>query len=104
MARGKYGIEAPATTGNEIFERKFRVQQNTLEQLIVFLPALWMFGTFVSATIGAGLGVVFLVGRVVYAMGYVSDPKKRTPGFLMGFLANAALVVGSLGGAIRGAF
>lgn len=103
LARGKYEVEAPATTGNEIFERHYRVQQNTLEQLITFLPALWIFGNFVSPTIGAGLGAVFLVGRLMYGLAYVSDPKKRTVGFLTGYLANVALVLGALGGAIRAA-
>jgi glutathione S-transferase len=101
MARGKYGIEAPATTGHEIFERHYRVQLNTIEQLIIFLPALWMFGTFTSPTIGAGIGVVFLVGRAIYGVSYVADPTKRGAGFGIGYLANVALVLGSLGGAIR---
>ena len=101
MARGKYEVEAPATTGNEIFERHYRVQMNTLEQLIIFLPALWMFANFASASIGAGVGAVFLVGRLLYAAGYVSDPKKRGTGFLLGFVANVVLVLGSLGGAVR---
>jgi glutathione S-transferase len=100
MARGKFGIEAPATTGNEIFERHYRVQQNSVEQLVVFLPALWIFGTLISAPIGAGVGSLFVVGRIVYALGYVADPKRRTAGFLMGYIANAVLVVGSLVGAV----
>lgn len=100
MARGKYEIEAPATTGHEIFERHYRVQQNSVEQLAVFLPALWMFGTLISAPIGAAIGCLFVVGRIVYALGYVADPKRRTAGFLMGYLANAVLVVGSLYGAV----
>ncbi len=104
LNREKYGVAAPATTGNEIWERHFRVQQNTLEQLIIFLPALWMFGIYASAPIGAGIGLLFVFGRVVYAAGYVADPTKRTTGFLLGFLANIALIVGGVGGAIRGFF
>ncbi len=100
MARGTYKIEAPATTGNEIFERHYRVQQNSVEQLAVFLPALWMFGTLISAPIGAAVGSLFVVGRIVYAFAYVADPKRRTIGFLMGYVANAVLVVGSLIGAV----
>lgn len=100
IARGKYGIEAPATTGHAIFERHYRVQQNSVEQLVVFLPALWVFGTFWSPVIAAGLGSLFVVGRIVYAMGYVADPKRRTAGFLMGYLANAVLVIGGLVGAV----
>ena len=104
LNREKYGVAAPATTGNEIWERHFRVQQNTLEQLIIFLPALWMFGIYASAPIGAGIGLLFVFGRAVYAAGYVADPTKRTTGFLLGFLANIALIVGGVGGAIRGFF
>ena len=67
LNREKFGVAAPATSGNEIWERHFRVQQNTVEQLIIFLPALWVFGYYTSAPIGAALGVAFLVGRAVYA-------------------------------------
>lgn len=99
LARGKYDIAAPAVSGNEIFERFYRVQMNTLEQLAIFLPALWIFGSFVSETIGAALGVAFIIGRAIYAVTYVADPKTRSAGFLIGYLANAALVLGSIGGA-----
>ncbi len=99
MARGKYEIAAPAISGNEIFERHYRVQMNTVEQLAIFLPALWIFGSFVSAPIGAALGVVFIIGRAIYAVSYVADPKTRTAGFLIGYLSNVALVLGSIGGA-----
>ncbi len=101
MARGKYNVPAPATTGNEDFERVNRVHQNTLEQLIVFVPSLWIFAEFTSMNIAAGLGVLFLVGRLVYAVAYVADPKKRTVGFLMGFVANVLLVLGGVFGAVK---
>ena len=104
MARGKYGVEAPAVSGNEIFERHFRVHMNTLEQLVVFLPSLWLFSHFVSAPIGAGIGLVFVAGRALYAVSYVADPRKRSTGFTLGYLANAALVLGALGGALASAF
>ena len=100
MSRTKFGVPAPATTGNPEWERLFRVQQNTLEQLMVFLPSLWIFATFVSPAVGAGIGLVFLVGRPLYYVGYVKDPASRTAGFLMGFLASAVLLVGGVGGAI----
>ncbi len=103
-SRAKYGVLAPATSGNPEWERMFRVQQNTLEQLMVFLPALWVFGTFVSAPIGAGIGLVFVVGRALYAIGYVAEPSKRGTGFALGFLANVVLVIGGIGGAISKLF
>lgn len=99
-ARSRYEVPAPATTGNEIFERTYRVQQNTVEQLLIFLPALWIFGTYLSARIGAVVGLVFVVGRIVYAIGYVSEPSKRGTGFLIGFLANVVLVLGALGAVV----
>jgi glutathione S-transferase len=102
MARGKYDVAAPATTGHEIFERYYRVQQNTVEQLIIFLPALWIFAQFTSVTGAAVLGTIFILARAYYAISYYADPEKRGPGFLIGFLANAILVVGSLYGAIKG--
>ena len=98
--RSETGISAPATVGNDKFERVFRVQQNTLEQLVIFFPALWVFGYYVSAEIGAILGVVFLVGRIMYGRGYVQHPDKRAPGFIIGSLATLALIVGGLVGVI----
>jgi glutathione S-transferase len=100
QARGKYGVKAPATTGHEIFERHYRVHQNTLEQLVVFLPALYLFASYASAGIAALLGLAYVAGRAVYARGYVADPEKRTAGFLIGYLANAVLLLGGLVGAI----
>ena len=100
-ARGKYGIKAPAITGNEIFERLFRVQQNTLESLIVLLPGLYLFARYWSPYIAAALGVVYLIGRELYAYTYVKDPAKREVGYGMTFLPIVILVVGALIGAIR---
>jgi glutathione S-transferase len=97
--RGERGISAPSIIGDEKFERVFRVQQNTLEQLIIFFPALWIFAYYVSTTIGAGLGLVFLFGRILYARGYVKHPDKRGPGFTIGSLALLGLLLGGLVGA-----
>jgi uncharacterized membrane protein YecN with MAPEG domain len=103
QARGRFGVPAPATTGHPEFERYFRVQQNTIEQLVIFLPTLYAFAAFVSEAIAAGLGLVFVVGRVVYARGYIQDPAKRGPGFMLSFVPNLVLLLGGLIGAIRAA-
>ena len=99
-ARGRYEIEAPATSGHEVFERYFRVQQNTIEQLVIFIPSLWAFGYFLNPVAAAGIGVVFLIGRLLYLRGYVSDPRRRGLGFGIGFLANVVLLLGGLGAAL----
>jgi len=99
-ARVRCNVAAPAITGHPVFERYFRVQQNTLEQLIVFVPSVWLFGVYVSTVWAAGLGLVFIVGRAFYLNGYVADPKKRSAGFGLSFLPNVILVVGALVGAI----
>jgi glutathione S-transferase len=100
QARGRYGVKAPAVAGNEIFERLFRVQQNTLEQLIVFLPGLYLFGHYWSPVVAALLGVIYLIGREVYAATYVKDPAKRELGYGMTFLPTVILVLGGLSGAV----
>ncbi len=103
-ARGRYGVKAPAITGNEIFERYFRVQMNTLEQLIAFLPGIYMFAHYFSPKVAAALGVVYLIGRELYAFTYVKDPANRSVGFGMTFLPVVILVLGGLIGAVRALF
>jgi len=102
MARGKYGIKAPAVTGNEVFERYFRVQMNTLEQLIMFLPALWIASiyAFVAYYWIALIGAVYLIGRFIYQRGYVADPAKRSLGFGMSALPLIALLIIDIVGVI----
>ena len=100
QARGQYGVEAPATTGHPVFERHFRVHQNTLEQLIIFLPALWLFAYYVSNRLAAVLGLVFIVGRALYSSGYVADPKQRSTGFGLSMVSSALLLLGGLLGAL----
>lgn len=102
-ARGRYKVAAPAVTGNEIFERYLRVQMNTLEQLIVFIPAILLFGQYLSPFVAAGLGVVFLIGRAMYFFAYVKDPKKREIGFTLSFLPTVILLGGAVFGAARAA-
>jgi glutathione S-transferase len=103
-ARERFGVKAPAITGHQTFECYYRVQMNTLELLIAFVPALWLFAYYVSAQWAAVLGAVFIVGRLLYLRAYVSDPAKRNLGFLLSILPVAALIVGGLIGAARAAW
>lgn len=98
-ARIRYDVAAPATTGHPQFERNFRIHQNTLEQLIAFLPGLWLFGWYVQALVAAALGLLFIAGRFVYRASYLGDPASRTPGVAIGGLATVALLLGGLAGA-----
>ena len=98
-AREKYGVPAPAVTGDPIFERYHRVHQNTLENLVIFLPGLWLFATHVSAGIAALLGAVFILGRAVYARLYVQDPPRRSVGVMMSFPIGLILLIGGTIGA-----
>ena len=97
-ARAKHGIMAPAMTGHPDFERANRVHVNTLEGLIVFIPAVVLFALYVSATWAAALGAAFVVGRALYAFGYYRAAEKRGPGAAISGLVNGALVIGGLVG------
>jgi uncharacterized MAPEG superfamily protein len=99
-ARTRAGISAPAVSGDPAFERAFRAHQNTLEQLIVFLPALYATGYFVGELYAVAGGVLFLVGRAMYFRAYAADAEKRGPGMIVTTLANLALLLGGLIGAL----
>lgn len=95
--RTKHGIRAPATTGHPEFERMFRVQMNTLEQLVVFVPALWMHAWLTGQVlVGAGIGLAYIVGRFMYRAAYLKDPAGRGPGFGLTVVATAVLLLWSL--------
>ena len=99
-ARGKAGLEAPAIAGDDLYERKYRIHQNSMEQLVSFLPAMWMFSYYISPVYGAGLGVAFLAGRTIYSAAYAKDPKSRGKGFAIGFFAMLIGLIGTLYGAV----
>ena len=98
--RAKHGVKAPAITGEAEFERAFRIHQNTVEQMVIFIPAVWLFGYYVHALIGAGLGLVFVISRFIYRKSYLNDPTSRTAGFGIGALTMMILLFGGLIGAI----
>ena len=93
--RAKQGIAAPAVTGNETYERAYRVQMNTLEHMAFFLPSLWLFAWSVSADWAALIGLVWIVGRILFALAYYRDPAKRMPGMILTFLAQTVLFIGA---------
>jgi hypothetical protein len=99
-ARGTYSIKAPATSGHEIFERIYRVQQNTLEQLVIFIPSIYLFGIYIHSLVAAGVGVFFRLGRMIYYKSYVADPDTRGTGMMIGCFAFIILMLGSLVGII----
>ena len=99
-ARGKYKIAAPATTGHPEFERAFRVQMNTLENTVLFLPALWLFAAFVSGLWSAALGAVWLAARVWYAVAYLRDADKRGPAYGLSILVFGILALGAAWGVV----
>ena len=103
-ARSRTGVQAPAVSGNEEFERFFRAHQNTLEQLIIFLPALFAAAIYVHELYAVAAGVAFLVGRMLYFRTYSQDAEKRGPGMIITVLANFALVLGALIGALLAIF
>jgi uncharacterized MAPEG superfamily protein len=103
-ARGRYGVKAPATTGHEAFERYYRVQMNTLELLVVFIPALPLFAYYVSVRWAVVLGIVYLLGRALYYFAYVKDPDRRGLGYVVSYVPVAVLLVGGTGAAALAAF
>ena len=100
-ARARFGIRAPATSGNDVFERHFRVQMNTLEQLVMFLPTLWIFATYVSALWASALGVIFILGRAIYSVSYVRNPASRSLGFALTATPTLVMFVGIVIWAVR---
>jgi len=99
-ARVRYGVKAPAVTGHEHFERAFRVQMNTLEQLAGFLPSLFIAGQYWPGWLVAGIGAVYLIGRFVYRQAYIADPSKRQAGFVLTVTSTGLLMVLGLAGAV----
>lgn len=100
MARGKYNVPAPATAGDPAFERTLRAQLNTAEWMPLFLPALWLFAVYVDPVIAGALGVIWILGRMMYVSGYIAEASKRSTGFLIQFVAWLALMLGTLGGLV----
>ena len=91
-ARGKHGIHAPATSGHPDFDRAFRAHMNTIEQTAMFLPTLWIATLYGDARIAAWLGYAWLLARLLFLFGYLSEARKRSIGFTIAALANLGLL------------
>jgi len=94
-ARGKYQIKAPAISGNELFERAYRIQLNTIENVLMFLPALWLYALYIGDKGAGDSGVIWLIARVWYAISYQKNPAKRGLGFVISILVIAGLWAGA---------
>ena len=101
MARRRYGVRAPAVSGNEHFERAYRVQMNTIEQMTFFVPALWLCAAFLSDPAAAVAGLVWVAARTLYAAAYLREPTSRAPWVMVSVLAQGALLVGAAAGVVR---
>ena len=99
-ARARTGIKVPATSGHPDFERAFRIQMNTLEWMPIVLPSLWLFAIYISDAVAAGIGALWIAGRIVYFIGYSKAAAKRGPGFLIQGIAAIALWVGAIGAVV----
>ena len=102
-ARAKYGVRAPAVTGHELFERAFRVQMNTMELMVAFLPALYLASKHWPSGYVASCGVVYIVGRLVYRRAYLAGPERRSVGFLLSVVPIFVLLLAALAGIFRAA-
>jgi uncharacterized membrane protein YecN with MAPEG domain len=102
-ARTRYKVPAPAMSGHEVFDRYFRAHMNTLEQLVVFLPSIWLFAHYVNAWAAVALGVLFILGRALYFRGYVQAAESRHAGFALSAIPNVTLLIGALIGVTRAA-
>lgn len=100
-AREKYGVKAPATTGHPLFERAYRVQMNTLEQTVIFLPALWLAARWGNAGSAGILGLIWIAGRIWYVVAYNRDPASRGPAFITSLLMLALLILLAIWGVAR---
>ena len=99
-ARATWQVPAPASSGHPEFDKRNRVHINTLEQLVIFLPAIFLAAPVLGDAITALIGVIWSVGRIVYARAYYADPAKRGPGFMITLLATLVLIVGAGWGAV----
>ena len=97
-ARATYNVSAPSMDGPLAFQSAQRVQANTVEQLVLLLPALWLCAVFLGDRWAAAGGALWVVGRVIYALAYYRDPQQRSTGFGINVTAIVALMLGAAAG------
>jgi glutathione S-transferase len=102
-ARGRHGIKAPTMSGPPEFERTIRIQANSNEAALMFLPSLWLFALYFSSVWAGALGLIWLLGRLLFAVGYARAAEKRTAGFVIAFVAQTLLLLGAIIGLFRAA-
>jgi uncharacterized MAPEG superfamily protein len=100
-ARGRYGLKAPATTGHPGFERAFRVQMNTLEHTVVFLPTLWLAAQWGNPTWAGIIGLVWIAARTWYVLAYLRDAEARHHPFTVSLIAWLLLLALAIWGVVR---
>jgi glutathione S-transferase len=103
-ARAKHGIDAPTMTGPVEFESAVRVQANTLEGMVIFLPSMWLFAAYVNSVVAALLGLAWIAGRYIYMQGYIKAPKERHNGFMIQAVVTVVALLGGLIGAVVSLF
>ena len=100
-AREKFQVKAPAISGNEEFERVYRIQMNTIENVLLFLPAMWIYAFYLGDLGAACTGLIWVIGRTLYAVAYRTNPSKRGLGFLISMIAVLGAWLGGLYGVIQ---
>lgn len=100
-ARARWGVTAPATSGHAEFDKRHRVHMNTLEQLVLFVPVAILAAPVLGDAVTGGVGLLWSIGRIIFARAYYADPAKRGPGFMIGLLATTVLAVAAIFGAVR---
>ncbi len=101
QGRKKYGIAAPAVVGNQEFERRFRVQMNTLEQLVLMLPTLWLCAIWFNELLAGACGLLWSIGRIIYLVSYLRDPRSRSFGMILTILPTAIMGISAALSVIR---
>ena len=101
--RSKHTIKAPATSGHPEFDCAYRVQLNTLEQMGLFLPFLWVAAFYPIGWpwLAPLIGMIWLLGRILYMRGYMADPSKRGVGAAMTGVSGIVMFIIASAGVVR---